>query len=426
MADALSPKAKKLKQLAWWIPCKYSLDGGVTTAMAEAVPEKKEQQTVNVPATLASTSPCLLANVGRRGYFRVNYDAAGWACWSANPSAFASLSTMDRAGMVADVFKIARHTYLPLGVEGGVSFPLVLARSVLPSEREYSVFSQALSGFGELELVLRPNPFESGVDEECRTAFDKLVLGAIHPATQSLGWDPAPGADSALDNKLRRVLLQRAASAGDAAVVSEASKRFKASLPGANPSQVPLDPEVASVIMGIAVRHGGQEEWDSAVSIYNRDGATAAEKSRALSALARSKDPTLLRRLLDSALPSQSSTSIVAVRPQDVPRVIENVASTTEGFPVAWAFVKERWDDIFATFGKGGGGFVGIIGSIISDSNSAAHRSEVESFFSGARGTQVEAARRRLTKGLDEVEDRAAFLTAEGENICVKMKELVA
>ena len=356
VAEAASPKAEKLKQLAWWIPCRYSLDGGSTTAMAKVRPEEaKGQQTAKIPSTLASTSPCLLANVGRRGYFRVNYDDEGWACWSENPSAFAQLSTMDRAGMMADVFHIARASYLPSGVEGGVGFPLVLARAVLPAEREYSIFSQALSGFGELELVLRPNAVDgnNGVDAECRTAFDKLVLGAVQPATQALGWDPAPG-NSALDNRLRRVLLATAASAGDAAIVAEATKRFKASLPGANPSQVPLDPETASVIMSIAVRHGGQDEWDGAVSIYNRNGATAAEKSRALGALAQTKDLGRLRQLLDSALPALSSTSIVTVRPQDVPRVIENVASTAEGFSVAWAFVKERWDDVFATFGKGG------------------------------------------------------------------------
>ena len=92
----------------------------------------------------------------------------------------------------------------------------------------------------------------------------------------------------------------------------------------------------------VAAYVGGPADYDRFLAEY-RTTTSPTERSDLLFALPMFKDPDLARRTLDLAMSDQ-------VRSGDAPSLIGSLVASESVGDVAWAFVKQHWDEILDRF----------------------------------------------------------------------------
>ncbi|KAK3108162.1 hypothetical protein FSP39_002289 [Pinctada imbricata] len=110
------------------------------------------------------------------------------------------------------------------------------------------------------------------------------------------------------------------------------------------------------------IREGGQTEWEFAYNQY-KTSPVASERSKLLSALACTKVPWILERFLEYAITSSE------VRKQDGTKVIENVGSNIVGQPIAWNFLRQKWNYIYLDYSDKQWRLSGALSSVASSFN---------------------------------------------------------
>ncbi len=100
-----------------------------------------------------------------------------------------------------------------------------------------------------------------------------------------------------------------------------------------------LDPNLASVVVGLAARDGDAALYERYLD--RKRGATTdpEEEQRFLLALAAFEAPALVRRTLDLAVGPE-------VRNQDRAFLLAGLLGRRASRQAAWTFVEERWDDL--------------------------------------------------------------------------------
>jgi puromycin-sensitive aminopeptidase len=148
-----------------------------------------------------------------------------------------------------------------------------------------------------------------------------------------LGWEPAPG-ESDLVRELRGELLRTMGTLGnDLRVQREARERYAA---GAGMNA--LDASVLSAVIAIVAYTGGTTEYDEFCARF-KAARTPQEEQRYLRALAGFRPPELIRRTLDASLNGE-------VRMQDAPFLVRDLLLGIHSRELAWAFVKEHWEEM--------------------------------------------------------------------------------
>uniref|UniRef100_A0A8C4QSG2 ERAP1-like C-terminal domain-containing protein n=1 Tax=Eptatretus burgeri TaxID=7764 RepID=A0A8C4QSG2_EPTBU len=104
-----------------------------------------------------------------------------------------------------------------------------------------------------------------------------------------------------------------------------------------------IHPNLRYTVYCYAIAAGGIEEWEFALNMYKKS-SFSMEKAKLLSALACSKEPWILSRLLSYTLEES------IIRKQDATKAIISVANNVVGQSLAWSFLKEQWDFIFKQY----------------------------------------------------------------------------
>jgi len=120
----------------------------------------------------------------------------------------------------------------------------------------------------------------------------------------------------------------------DTEVVATARRLHEQEL--ADPGSV--DADVAAAVVTIVAVGGDEADYAVHVERY-RAAATPQEEVRYLYSLAAFEDEALVRRTIDLALGDQ-------VRAQNAPFLISQLLGNRSGGALAWAAVKERWDEL--------------------------------------------------------------------------------
>jgi hypothetical protein len=102
----------------------------------------------------------------------------------------------------------------------------------------------------------------------------------------------------------------------------------------------------------------------------------AAEKLRALSALASAQEPYLLQRTLRLSLSS-------LVRSQDTVRVVALVANNPIGTSLAWDFFRDHYGVLYERYGGGHFLIESLIKAVATHFSTHAKLAEVKQFFQG-------------------------------------------
>ncbi|KAK7913538.1 hypothetical protein WMY93_013749 [Mugilogobius chulae] len=112
-----------------------------------------------------------------------------------------------------------------------------------------------------------------------------------------------------------------------------------------DPSNNSISPNLRSTVYCSAIAAGGMDEWDFAWRMY-KNATVASEADKLMYALSCTKQPWLLNRYLEYSLDPNM------IRKQDSTYTIVYIAGNPIGQPLAWDFIRAKWDYIYKNYGS--------------------------------------------------------------------------
>ncbi|HWC39929.1 MAG TPA: ERAP1-like C-terminal domain-containing protein, partial [Acidimicrobiales bacterium] len=234
---------------------------------------------------------------------------------------------------------------------------------------------------------------------EARPKSEAFVRSLLTPTFTALGWERTPGEGERVGT-LRSTLLEALGTIGADFEVRARSAQMHADFLA---DRAPLDPELAGAIVGVVASTGGEAEYEAFLERF-RNPRTPQEELRYLYALARFEDAELVARTLE--------LSRTEVRTQNAPFLIQSLLGNRSGGPQAWAFVKERWEELLARLPDN-------TISRMTDGVSALWRppelaADVHAFFSDH---PLRSGQRTLQQTLERLDVNQAFAAREGPGL---------
>ncbi|HVO25083.1 MAG TPA: M1 family aminopeptidase, partial [Candidatus Margulisiibacteriota bacterium] len=173
------------------------------------------------------------------------------------------------------------------------------------------------------------------VADDVRAAYEAFVADYYREQFAALGWQPRPG--EAVDERLKRAVVIGAlgAVARVEAVRAEARRRLEQYLTD-RPS---LDPNLASVVVGLAARDGDAALYERYLERKRAATTDPEEEQRFLLALAAYEVPELIQRTLELALSTE-------VRAQDRTFLLAGLLGRRAARRAAWDFVRDHWEQL--------------------------------------------------------------------------------
>lgn len=175
------------------------------------------------------------------------------------------------------------------------------------------------------------------VADEIRPQFERFVLGYYRPQFEALGWEPRAGEST--DERLKRagIISALGSLARAIEVRADARRRLERYLL----DRSSLDPNLASVVVGLAGRDGDAALYERYLDRKRSAKTDPEEEQRFLLALTAFELPELIQRTLDLALGTE-------VRAQDRTFLLAGLLGRRASRAAAWAFVREQWDRLAA------------------------------------------------------------------------------
>ncbi|KAI1882544.1 hypothetical protein AGOR_G00251840 [Albula goreensis] len=275
----------------------------------------------------------LLGNINQMGYFRVNYHLENWRLLieqlMRNPEI---ISVGNRAGLIDDVFNLARAGYLPQSV------PLEII-CYLPQEREFLPWHAASRSLYQLDKLLDRT--------EEYSVFSDYVLKQVASMYHRLGW-PVNSANGSImqvayqTEEMQREVIMLACSFGNKHCHRQAVSLISDWI-SSNKNRIP--PNVRDIVYCTGVSLMDEDVWEFIWMKFHSTSAIS-EKKVLLEALTCSDNTFLLNRLLNLSLSSD------LVPDQDVIDVIIHVGRNPHGRHLAWRYFREKWDILNSRYGE--------------------------------------------------------------------------
>jgi puromycin-sensitive aminopeptidase len=252
----------------------------------------------------------VVLNAGGEGFYRVAYPPA----WRDRLLDAGVLEPLERFAIVDDLW-------------AAVLAGTAAAEDFLACARRFH---------GEPELVvwrvLAAHLRSAGrlVDGDALTRYRDEVGAIARPVLDRLGWEPRPG-DGERARQLRGVVIALLGGfAGDGEVVARA-RRILGEPAG-------TDADVVAASVSVVASAGGAGDFDEFVG-RSRAAPNPQEQLRYLYALGEFPEHDLVQRACALALTD-------AVRPQNVPFLLQRALRNRDHGPAAWRFVRDHWDEL--------------------------------------------------------------------------------
>jgi aminopeptidase N len=249
----------------------------------------------------------VVVNAGQAGYFRTSYGSERFAAIARN---FAKLPSIDQLGVMSDVWSMGLAGYQP-----ATDF-LDLAKAT-PASADSQVLSKVAATYSAID------GYYEGMATE-RAAFRKLAIAQLRPLLAKVGWAAKPGE---ADNMsiLRADLIGALGGLGDADVVAEATRRFKADK--TDPSAVPGP--LRKTIQGVVAKHADAATWD-VIHVQAKAEKTPLVRAQLYALLAAAEDEALASKALDLALTTEPGETLSST-------MISRVAANHPDMTFDWA-----------------------------------------------------------------------------------------
>ncbi|XP_062863307.1 thyrotropin-releasing hormone-degrading ectoenzyme-like [Trichomycterus rosablanca] len=319
----------------------------------------------------------LLGNINQTGYFRVNYDLQNWRLLIQQLKInHRIISVGNRAGLIDDVFNLARAGYLPQTI------PLQII-SYLPEEDEFLPWHAASRALYQLDKLLDRT--------EDYSFFSNYVLKQVEQRYHKLVW-PSVNVDGSFPlaahqtEELQREVIMLACSFGNKHCHRQAMSLISEWI-SSNKNRIP--PNVRDIVYCTGVSLMDEDVWEFIWMKFHSSPAVS-EKKVLLEALTCSDDTFLLNRLLNLSLNSD------LVPDQDVIDVIIHVSRNPHGRHLAWRYFREKWKLLNSRYGEALFMNSKLISGVTEFLNTEAELSELKDFIQSSDGSAASAFSRSL------------------------------
>ncbi len=289
-----------------------------------------------------------VVNAGGHGYYRVRYGTDLLAAVARQ--ALEVLEPIERYGLVDD-------TYAAVVAGDASAAEFIGLVTDLGSETDLHVWQRMIGGLKGLHAIAEPDG---------RETLAVLIRDLATTALGVLGFEPQPG-EPDLDRELRGVLFEAAGGRGrDELVRTRARELFETAID----SSAAVEPNLAAAAVQVAATAGDETDYERMLELY-RSADTPQSEMRYLQSLLLFQDADLFKRTLE--------LFAAEVRTQNAPYLLGAAMTHLDHGPIAWAFVRDRWDELTDRFPQNSisrmvGGIRGL--------HTRELATEVEAFFS--------------------------------------------
>ncbi|XP_071975412.1 glutamyl aminopeptidase [Engystomops pustulosus] len=323
------------------------------------------------------------------GYFRVNYEIQNWnhlaTLLETNHGVF---TPGDRAGIIDDVFALARAERLDYGVSLNLT-------KYLEKEEDYLPWVRAISALSYLVDMLED-------DNTIYPKFQEYLRKQVKPIADDLGWKDE-GSD--VEKLLRSSVLSLACRLGDSDALNNASIIFNSWKTGTG---------IAVNLRQLVYRYGmmqsnDEESWNFMFQKY-LETPLAQEKEKLLQGLASTNSIPLLDRYLKQIYNQN------LIKTQDALNVIYYISVYTKlGQQMAWDWVRINWDYLVKRYTINDRNLGRIITRISTTFNTKTQLWQMENFFE--RNPEAGAGETPRKQALETVKNNIEWVTANKEGI---------
>ncbi|XP_073968531.1 puromycin-sensitive aminopeptidase [Rhodnius prolixus] len=361
----------------WMVPLTFSVKGHADEVAHSVMLEGKLAR-VTVPNV--EEGAWVKLNPGTVGFYRVRYPPEMLA--QLIPAIQdKSLPPLDRLGILDDLFALVQAGHCD-------TVQVLKVIAAMKDEDNYTVWSIIANCLGKLDVLISNTQY---VD-----AFKRFGQQVFKPIGEKLGWEQIPN-ESHLDTLLRSLVLSRLGWYGDAEVIAEAKKRFKAHVSGECIIPADLRAAVYKAVLSV----GDEDTYNTMIKLY-RDESLQEEKDRIYRALGAIGDKKILAKVLDFAMSDE-------VRSQDKVFVIISVAMTKVGRELAWEFLKTNWVELLNRY-EGGFLLARLVKHTMENFASDEMAREIEEFFANK---DTSAAERSIQQSVESIRLNAAWLNRD-------------
>ncbi|MCI4383273.1 hypothetical protein PGIGA_G00024610 [Pangasianodon gigas] len=339
----------------------------------------------------------VLANLNVSGYYRVNYDIENWKrLLDQLTTNHQKIPVINRAQILDDAFTLARASII------NVTLALRMTK-YLSMEREYIPWEAALRSLSSLYEVFDRNevygPMQAYLRKQVKPLFD-------HFTSVTANWTTVPAGHT--DQFTQIIALSLACSTG----VQECSDLTKGWFRQwmQDPEHNRIHPNLRSTVYCNAIAAGGVEEWDFCWKMFKKV-TIAAEAVKLRSALSCTKQPWLLNRFLEYTLDPEK------IRKQDATSVIGSIASNVVGQPLAWDFVRARWEYLFKVYGTGSFSFSRLISDVTARFCTPFELHQLKQFQKDNADVGFGSASQALQQAIEKTTARIKWLAENKEQV---------
>lgn len=309
----------------WWVPLTLTSDFNEPTISTWM---QDNQQSIVLTNLGVPSNRWLIVNVDQLGYYRVAYDPTNYGLIREQLLLdHTVVAVNNRAQLLDDSLNIASVNLIPYAEALDLTLYLTVERDFVP-------FDSALTALGYIDGMLSAT---AGYAD-----WQMYMTSLIDPLYNYVGYDESADDDHLL-NFLRGDALNWASKLNNVDFVARAIRQYAFWMQNPTNDEI-ISPNQLRVISCAAIRNGGNAEWDFAFQKYQAS-EFATEKSALLSALGCTLDSAILSTMLELMIDPESG-----IRLQDAQYVFTYVAGNSVGNPLAFAFLRDRWDDIYSYF----------------------------------------------------------------------------
>ncbi|KAF2900753.1 hypothetical protein ILUMI_05437 [Ignelater luminosus] len=310
----------------WWIPLTFTtqeeLEFTRTSQRHWLLCPAESEYIFNLP----DGEQWILFNIEGTGLYRINYDENNWNLLTEtlNSDSYPNIPTFNRIQLIQDSSGLAWRGDLNYTIHFNILEYLV-------REHEYLPWATALESTYVLNNLLKKT--------SAYRLFKIFMKKWLAPAYERIGGFKIKIEDNNLQvAKLQSAITKFACMFDVGDCIKDAKEMFRSwQINSSNENPIPNDFQI--VVYYMAIRNGGQEEWNFLWEQYQKS-YIENERYTILSALTYTNQSWLLKRLLEWTLDENSAIG------QDFAYVFYNVADNEIGYYVAKNFLLNRIEDI--------------------------------------------------------------------------------
>lgn len=305
-----------------------------------------------------------------------------------------SLSKIQRAQFLHEQLMLARGGYIS-------SASLVELLKAYRHETDEKVWGVLALAVADLKRFVENDP-------SAEANLRRFVGDLARPLYEKLGWEPQVN-ESEDDAKLRATVIGLTLYGEDDAAIKRALDFYSTS-----PIEK-LNPELRSLVLSAAVRHGDDPRVVDDLLAYYRSTANSDLQNDIAAALTSSKQAEVLARLI--GLLKDTDT----VRSQDTVRWFVNLLRNREGRSATWEWMRNEWQWIEKTFAsdKSHDYFPRYSANLLS---SRRQLEEYREFFTPLRSHP--SLTRSIDMGILDLEGRIVLLERDGPAVAATLSQL--